>query len=83
VQWVGSQRANLVRKFGAELGKLGPLSGRQIEHLHSLAAQPDLIQQPLGVFDSAFGVEITFQVMALALQSAGDHHTIGAVFKGI
>jgi hypothetical protein len=74
-------RTHLVRKLGTILSKLCALRRRQIKHLHALTTQPDLIQQLLSVLHSAFCVEITFQVMTLAFQSTGHHHTVGTVLE--
>ena len=37
----------------------------------------------LNVRDSAFGVGVTFQVMAVSGQSTGDHHAVGAILDGV
>jgi len=66
-KWVWPQPGDLGRKLGAVLCELWPFGGGQVEHLHALAAQPDLIQQTCGLLDSSFCVDITFQVMAVAM----------------
>ena len=35
------------------------------------------------MFHTAFGVYITFQVMAVTGQSTGDHNAVGAVFESV
>jgi hypothetical protein len=47
-----------------------------MKHFDALSADADLVEQLLGVFDSAFGVSITFQVMTGAFQSARDENAI-------
>jgi hypothetical protein len=34
-----------------------------------------------GVFNAAAGIEITFQVMTIALQSTGNHDAVGPILK--
>ncbi len=82
-KWVRPEFGDLGRKLGAVLCELWPFSRGQVEHLHALAAQPDLIQQTCGLLDSSLCVDITFQVMAVAVQSAGHHHAVGAVLERI
>ena len=77
------QFRKLGRELGAVLDKLRPFGRGQIEHLHACAAQSDLLQQVLSLLDSPLCVDITFQVMAVTLESAGHHHAVGAVFKGV
>ena len=50
--------------------------------MDTAAIQTDLFQQLADTCDSSFGVYITVPVMAIALQSASDHHAIGAILKG-
>jgi hypothetical protein len=45
-------------------------------HLQPLRLQADLGQQFFGIVYPSLGAQITFQVMAGALQSAGDEHGI-------
>jgi len=70
---------HLGRSFGEALAH----RRRQVNHLDALALQADLLQQFLRVFDSPPGVEITFQVMTIALQSPGCQHPIRAVLEGV
>ncbi len=65
------------------LGELGSIRCAHKEHLQSLATQADLIEEFLGVFDSAFCVVITFQVMTSALLSAGDEDGVNAALKSL
>lgn len=76
-----AQAGDLAGKFGAVLGKLSTHGRGEIEHLDALAVQSNLIEQLAGVFDSSSGVEITFQVMTITLQSAGHHDAVGAILK--
>jgi hypothetical protein len=82
-KWAWPQFGDLGRKLGAVLCELWTFGRGQVEHLHALAAQTDLIQQTGDLLDSAFCVDITFQVMAVAVQSAGHHHAVGAVLERI
>jgi hypothetical protein len=82
-QWAWPQFGDLGRKLDAVVGELWPFGRGQVEHLHALAAQPDLVQQTGDLLDSAFCVDITFQVMAVAVQSAGHHHAVSAVLERI
>jgi hypothetical protein len=72
---------DLFRQFRRRPCKLAAHGRRQIDHLHALTLQTDLLQQLPGVFHAAAGVEITFQVMAVAFQSTRHHHAVGAILK--
>ncbi len=65
------------------LGELWPHGGREVEHLDPFTLQPDPGQELLDGLYSAAGVEITFQVMAITLQSAGDHDAVRAMLEGV
>jgi hypothetical protein len=56
---------------------------RHVEHPYSLARQADLLQPRLQVFDPSFRCGITFQVMTISRQSAGDHHPIHTALKSL
>ena len=58
-QWIRAQSLDLGRQLGGGERKLAAHGRRQIDHLHTLAFQTDLLQQLLRVFDSPSGVEIT------------------------
>jgi hypothetical protein len=62
-------------------GKTLPHRRRQVDQLKPLIIQPDLRQQFLRVCYSPSGIEITFQVMAIALQSTRDHHPVCTVLE--
>jgi len=51
-------------------------------NLQSLAAQANLIEQSLGIVHPSLGVDITIQVMAGSLQSAGHKDAVGSPLKG-
>ena len=69
-QWVRTQLLDLRRQLGDRERELAAHRRRQIDHLDAAALQSDLLQQILRVFNSPAGVEITFQVMTFAFQSA-------------
>ncbi len=50
---------------------------------HPLRLKPDLLKQRLDASYPAFGVGITFQVMAVAGQSTGDKHAVNAFLEGV
>lgn len=52
-----------------------------MKHAHSFRLQTDLTQDFLNPLYPAACVGITFQVMAVALQSAGYQYAVGAVLK--
>ena len=80
-KWIRPDALDLGRQLGGRKGKL-PAHGRgQVDHLDTLLFQADALEQLADVFDSPARVEITFQVMAIAFQSAGHHHAVGAIFK--
>ncbi len=80
-KWVRPQLPDFRRDFSRGERKLAAHGRRQIDHLHAAAVQSDLIQQLLRVFNSPTGIEITFQVMTFAFQSACHQHAVGAVLK--
>jgi hypothetical protein len=47
-----------------------------------LPFETDRFKELTGILNSATGICITFQVMAITGQSTGDHHAVGAVFEG-
>jgi hypothetical protein len=69
--------------IGGILGKLGAHSGGEIEHLDPFRLHADLGQQFSDRFHSSFSVEITFQVMTVAGQSAGRHNPVNAPLEGV
>ncbi len=82
IQWIRSQLLDLRRQLRDRESELAAHRRRQIDHLDAAAWQADLLQQFLRVFNSPSSVEITFQVMTFAFQSAGHQHPIGAVLEG-
>jgi hypothetical protein len=78
---IGAQALNLRGQFGGRPRELPAHSRRQIDHLNTATFQTDLFQQLLRVFNSPAGVEITFQVMAVAFQSTRHQHAVGAILK--
>ena len=50
--------------------------------MKSLRLEPDPIQQLACVFNSAAGVGITFQVMAVTGQSTRNEHAVGTILEG-
>jgi hypothetical protein len=54
-----------------------------VEHLDALLLEADLLEQLANILDPAASVEITRLVMTIALQSAGHHHSIGAVLERV
>ena len=83
---------NPQRTWPQPLNTLGHLNGnvnessrhrcRHIEHLHPLWLQTDFGQQFFEVYNAAFGVGITIQVMAVTGQSPGGEDGIRAILKG-
>lgn len=74
---------DLSRQLGCGPGKLPSHGGGDVDHLESSALKADFLQQLARVFDSPSGVQITFQVMTIALQSTGHHYAVSAALKGI
>jgi hypothetical protein len=66
-QRVRTHGLDALSHFRGDLGETRPFSAGQVEHLQTIAAQADLVQDSFDVLDPAFGVYITFQVMAGAL----------------
>ena len=81
-QWVWPYALDLFCHFGRRPGELAAHGRRDVDHLDAPAVQADSIQQLPHVFDSPSGVEITFQVMTVALQSASYHHSVGTILEG-
>jgi len=52
-----------------------------IDHLKTLLIKPDFFEQGLNKLNSPPSIEITFQVMTIAFQSTGHHHTISAILE--
>lgn len=68
-------------EFGANLGPAGTHGSRQVIHFQPGRINIDLGQKFLQVFYPFSGIGISFQEMALALQSAGHENTINPFFK--
>lgn len=81
VQWVRSHSPDFFGEFSGRPGELAAHGRRKVNQLDSTSLQTDLCQNLLGVFNSPAGVEITFQVMAVALQSTCYHNAIGAILE--
>jgi hypothetical protein len=79
---VGPHGSDALGHLRGDLGEAGPLGAGEVEHLQAAAAEADLVQNSLDVPYSAFGANVTFQVMAGALQSAGHEDAVGAIFEG-
>src|SRR3990172_1945261 len=77
----GTQGTDLLDKFVAHLRPPRPHCRREIVHLQARRIDADLIQQFLDIIDSSFREQITFQVMALALESAGRKDAVNALFE--
>jgi hypothetical protein len=82
-QGIGPKGLDAPGHLGSGLGKPGPHGRRHIIHEDTLLAQADFLQYLLEIFYSSFGVQITFQVMAVAFQSTGHHHAVYAPLKGV
>ena len=80
-KWVWPQALDFGRQLGGGEGKLAAHGRGQVDHLDTLFLQANLLEEFADVFDSPPGVEITFQVMTVAFQSAGHHHAVGAVLE--
>jgi hypothetical protein len=80
---VGTQRPHFFRQLYHRLRELCTHCRRQIHHHNTLTSQPDLIEQTRDVLCPSLGVDITLQVMTIALQSAGHHHAVYALLEGV
>ena len=78
----GPNASHLLRHLFRRLGKLPGHRRGHVEHLHALGSRPIFFSNVLDMVHPAPGVGITFQVMTVAGQSAGDHDAVGAVFQG-
>ena len=82
-QWIRPQGPYLFCHLFCRLNKLPGHCRRQVEHTHPFRLQADFPQQCLGALDPALGVGITFQVMAVAGQSARHHYAVRATLQGL
>jgi hypothetical protein len=81
-QRAGPEASDLRRQLGGGKGEL-PCHGRgQVDHLEALPLQADPFQQLSGLLHSAAGVDITFQVMTVTLQSTRDESGVDSFFEG-
>ena len=80
--WIGAQRPDFLHHFGGYFGKARAHRRRQVDHTDTLAPQANFLQQTAHAVHSLMGIQITFQVMTFARQSAGNHHAVGAVLEG-
>ena len=78
---IGSQFPGSLRHLGGNLCEADTLSRGQEVHLQPFRLQSYLIEQFLGIVHSAFGADITFQVMTCTFQSAGDEHGIRTLLE--
>ena len=72
-----------MREISADFGPAQPHGGRQIEHLHPLGIDIHRCQQFFQLQDPSSGVGISFQEMALALQSPGHEDTVQPPFERV
>ena len=61
--------------------KLSTHRRRNIHHLKTLFLKSDFFEQAVDLCHSPACIEITFQVMTVAFQSTGDHHTVCAILE--
>ena len=80
-KWVRPQALDLGSQLGCGKSELAAHGRGQVDHLDALPLQADTLEQLANVFNSSAGLEITFQVMTIAFQSARHHHAIGAVLE--
>lgn len=71
----------LCHLFG-DLGEPYPFRRGEEVHLKPLRLKANLSKKLLGIIHPSFSADITFQVMAGALQSASDKDSVGSLLKG-
>lgn len=82
-QGAGPQGADTLGQVAGDLGKLGSLGRGEVVEGHPVSFQADLFQDLAGVGHPPLGAQITFQVMAGALQSAGHEDAVGSPLEGV
>jgi hypothetical protein len=82
-QPVWAKLPDLLRHLGCFQGKLRSHGSGYVDHFHALTFQPDLLDLFLNKLNSSSGLEITFQVMAVAGQSACHQNTIRTILQGL
>ena len=83
MQRAGAQCHDFLGHLFRLLCELPSHGGRQVDHFQTLRLQTDLLEDPAREFSPAFGVFITFQVMAISGQSTRHQYAVGAVLESM
>jgi hypothetical protein len=81
-QRAGSQGTDALGQICGNLGETGTLGRGESEKRNPIFLQADLLDQCFRESHPLLGAQITLQVMAGALQSAGHEHSIGTALEG-